>query len=56
MNPASYHLAVSMAACKVTGAIMYTMGAIAGLSPVKNYYTTLATGVLPVALVFCCNL
>jgi len=52
MNPASYHLAVSIAACKVAGAVTYTMDAMIGLSPVKNCHTILAIGILPIASVF----
>ena len=56
MNPASYHLAVSIAACSVTGAVAYTISALVGLNSVKNCHITLATGILSAASVFRCNL
>jgi len=52
MNPASYCLAVSIATCNVAGAVVYTIGAMVGLSPVKNCHTTLAIGILSVVSVF----
>ncbi len=56
MNPALYCLAVSTAACRVAGVIMYTIGIMVVLSPVKNCHTILATEVLPAASVFHCSL
>jgi len=56
MNPVSYHLAVSMAACRVTDAVTYTMGTMIGLSLIKNCYTMLVTGIPPVVSVFCYSL
>ena len=56
MNPASYHLAISIAAYKIAGMVVYIIGVMIGLSPVRNCHTTLAIGVLSVVLVFHCNL
>ena len=56
MNPASYHLAISIAACNVAGAVAYTIRAMVGFNPVKNCLTTLVIGILPFASVFRYNL
>ncbi len=56
MNPASYRLAISIAACKVAGVVAYTISVMAGLSLIKNCHTTLAIGILSIALVFHCSL
>ena len=56
MNSASYRLAISIAAYRVASAVAYTIGAIVGLSPIRNYHIILATGILPIASIFHCNL
>ena len=52
MNPALYHLAVSMVVCRVANAVAYTIGTMVGLNPVRNCYIMLAIGVLSVMSVF----